>query len=91
MAAGAPLDVGQVLAEQLVKAAKVVEEQLDAELNKYFVFINVSLSSYINAFFLWRYDHMDENDFEALKQKRLAALKHQQAKKQEWLANGHGR
>jgi hypothetical protein len=52
MAAGAPLDVGQVLAEQLVKAAKVVEEQLDAELNKYFVFINVSLSSYINAFFL---------------------------------------
>lgn len=36
MAAGAPLDVGQVLAEQLVKAAKVVEEQLDAELNKYF-------------------------------------------------------
>lgn len=34
---------------------------------------------------------MDENDFESLKQKRMAALKQQQAKKQEWLANGHGR
>jgi len=38
-----------------------------------------------------RYDNMDENDFESLKQKRMAALKQQQAKKQEWLANGHGR
>ncbi len=28
------MDVGQLLADQLVKAAKVVEEQLDAELNK---------------------------------------------------------
>lgn len=28
------VDMGQLLADQLVKAAKVVEEQLDAELNK---------------------------------------------------------
>ena len=32
--AGPGMDVGQLLADQLVKAAKVVEEQLDAELNK---------------------------------------------------------
>ena len=30
----AGMDMGQLLADQLVKAAKVVEEQLDAELNK---------------------------------------------------------
>ena len=28
------VDMGQLLADQLVKAAKVVEEQLDAQLNK---------------------------------------------------------
>jgi hypothetical protein len=28
------MDVGQLLADQLMQAAKVVEEQLDAELNK---------------------------------------------------------
>ena len=28
------MDVGQLLADQLMQAAKVIEEQLDAELNK---------------------------------------------------------
>jgi hypothetical protein len=70
MAAGG-MDMGQILAEQLVQAAKVVEEKLDAEINKL--------------------ENMDEDEMEALKTKRMAALKKQQAKKQEWLAQGHGR
>ncbi len=65
------MDMGQILAEQLVQAAKVVEEKLDAEINKL--------------------ENMDEDEMEALKAKRMAALKKQQAKKQEWLAQGHGR
>jgi len=43
MANGVPVDVGQVLADQLVKAAKVVEEQLDAELHKYNLFYIISI------------------------------------------------
>ncbi len=70
MAAGG-MDMGQILAEQLVQAAKVVEEKLDAEINKL--------------------ENMDEDEMEAIKTKRMAALKKQQAKKQEWLAQGHGR
>ena len=70
MAAGG-MDMGQILAEQLVQAAKVVEEKLDAEINKL--------------------ENMDEDEMEALKTKRMAALKKQQAKKQEWLAQGHGK
>ena len=34
MAGMGGMDVGQLLADQLMQAAKVVEEQLDAELNK---------------------------------------------------------
>jgi hypothetical protein len=34
MAGPGGMDVGQLLADQLMQAAKVVEEQLDAELNK---------------------------------------------------------
>merc|ERR1719502_481152 len=36
-------------------------------------------------------DDMDEDDFEALRQRRLAAMKKQAEKKKEWLSNGHGR
>jgi len=63
-------NVGDVLADQLVKAAQIVEEQLDAEID--------------------RLEKMDDDDLEALRQKRMAGMKKQQAKKQEWLANGHG-
>jgi len=59
------------LAEHLVKATKVIEDQLDAEIEKI--------------------DKMNEDDFEALREKRLAALKKQAAQKQEWMANGHGK
>ena len=62
--------MGELMATQLVKAAQVVEEQLDAEIE--------------------RLEKMDEDDLEALRQKRMAGLKKQQAKKQEWLSNGHG-
>ena len=64
------VDVGQILADQMLQAAKVVEEQLDAEMDKL--------------------DKMDEDDLEALKARRMKALKKQQEKKREWLANGHG-
>merc|ERR1711993_49058 len=62
--------VGDVLASQLVNAAKIVEEQLDAEID--------------------RLEKLDEDDLEVLRQKRMAGMKKQQAKKQEWLSNGHG-
>merc|ERR1712062_399331 len=61
---------GDLMATQLIKAAQVVEEQLDAEIE--------------------RMEKMDEDDLESLRQKRMAGLKKQQAKKQEWLSNGHG-
>ena len=62
--------MGDLMANQLIKAAQVVEEQLDAEIE--------------------RMEKMDEDDLESLRQKRMAGLKKQQAKKQEWLSNGHG-
>lgn len=57
--------------DQLLKAAKVVEEQVDAELHKL--------------------DHMEEDDFEALRRKRMQNLKKMQEQKQEWMVQGHGR
>ena len=45
----------QVMEQQLIQVAKVMEDQIDAEMEKM--------------------DKMDEDDFEALKQKRLQALK----------------
>lgn len=66
----APVNMGELMAGQLMKAAQVVEEQLDAEIEKL--------------------DKMDEDELEVLRQKRMAGLKKQAAKKQEWLANGHG-
>lgn len=35
-------------------------------------------------------DNMTEDDYETIRQKRLAQLKAQHQKKQQWLANGHG-
>ncbi len=64
MAGAAPVDVGELMAGQLMKAAQVVEEQLDAEIN--------------------RLENMDEDELEVLRQKRMAAMKKQQAKKQVW-------
>ena len=50
--------MGELMATQLIKAAQVVEEQLDAEIE--------------------RMEKMDEDDLEALRQKRMAGLKKQQ-------------
>ena len=36
-------------------------------------------------------DNMDEDDYEVIRQKRLAQMKKQAEKKREWLSNGHGR
>lgn len=59
------------MAEHLVNATMVIEQQLDAEIEKM--------------------ERMDEDDFDALRQKRMQALKKQAALKQEWIALGHGR
>ncbi|VDK78618.1 unnamed protein product [Litomosoides sigmodontis] len=37
-----------------------------------------------------KYDNLDENDLEAIRQKRLQELKKKQLQRQEWLRNGHG-
>ena len=37
-----------------------------------------------------RLGRLDGDDLEVLRQKRMAGMKKQQAKKQEWLSNGHG-
>jgi len=63
----APADM---MSNQLMAAAQIVEQQLDAEIE--------AMSK------------MDGDDLEALRQQRMAAMKKQAAKKQEWLANGHG-
>jgi len=68
--AGAP-DMGQLMADQLMKAAQIVEEQVDTEIE--------------------RLEKMDGDELEVLRQKRMAVMKKQQAKKQEWLSNGHGK
>lgn len=64
-------NVQNALEGQLLQAAKMVEQQLDAEIEKL--------------------DKMDEDDFEALRQKRMDALKKAQQQKQEWINNGHGK
>ena len=38
-----------------------------------------------------RLDHMEEDDFEQLRRKRMMQLKKAQEQKQEWLAQGHGK
>ncbi|CAB4069801.1 Thioredoxin domain-containing protein 9 [Lepeophtheirus salmonis] len=63
-------DVGSILSERLMAAAQVVEEQLDAEMNKL--------------------EKLDEDDLEAIRRQRLANLEKAQAKKREWLKQGHG-
>jgi len=60
----------KILEGALVQAAKAMEEQLDAEIEKL--------------------EKLDEDGLEALKAKRMQALKKQQEKKREWLSNGHG-
>lgn len=37
-----------------------------------------------------QYDALDENELEAIRQKRIQELKQKQLQKQEWLRNGHG-
>ena len=69
--AGQPqVDVGAILANQMLQAAKVVEEQIDREMEQL--------------------EKLDEDSLEALKQRRLKALKKAQEQKQEWIAQGHG-
>jgi len=64
------VDMGAVLGQQLLNVAKVMEEQVDEEIQKL--------------------ERMDEDDLEAIKRKRMEAMKNAQKKKAEWLQQGHG-
>jgi len=68
--AGANAAIGDVLSQRLLEAAKVVEEQVDAQLQEL--------------------DNLDDDDYEAIRQKRLEAMKKMGAKRDEWIQNGHG-
>jgi len=71
--AGLPagVDMESIMSAQLMQAATMVEDQIDAEMAK-------------------MEKLPDEDEMEALRRKRMEALKKQQDKKAEWRANGHG-
>lgn len=56
--------------QQLIEATRVVEQQLDAEIE--------------------RLERLDDDDLEALRQRRLAALRRQADQRRDWLAAGQG-
>lgn len=60
----------QALEQQLMHAAEVMEEQVDAEMKKM--------------------NELDEDDIEAIRQRRLKAMQRSHAAKQEFIAKGHG-
>ncbi|KAL5012834.1 hypothetical protein ScPMuIL_011385 [Solemya velum] len=60
----------QAVQKQLVEATKIMEQQVDAEID--------------------RIDRMEDDDYEKLRQRRLAGMKKAQQQKQDWLAAGHG-
>ncbi|KAK4301260.1 hypothetical protein Pmani_026593 [Petrolisthes manimaculis] len=59
-----------MMEKQLVAATHIIEQQLDAEIEKL--------------------DNLDNDDLDAIRRDRLAAMKKRQEKKREWVANGHG-
>jgi len=60
----------QVVENQLMQVAKVVEDQLDDQIHEL--------------------ENLGDEDIEKLRQRRIDAMKRQQAKRQQWLAKGHG-
>ncbi|XP_026563337.1 thioredoxin domain-containing protein 9 [Pseudonaja textilis] len=71
MDADTSVDVfSKALEAPMLQTSKILEEQLDAEIQKL--------------------DHMDEDELELLKRRRLEGLKKAQQQKQEWLSKGHG-
>ncbi|KAF4109010.1 thioredoxin domain-containing protein 9 [Onychostoma macrolepis] len=62
--------VAKALEQQVLQSARMVEEKLDAELEKF--------------------ESMDEDGLERLKERRLEALKKAHKQKQEWISKGHG-
>lgn len=62
--------MGAILGQQLINAARVMEEQVDEQINKL--------------------ENMDEDDIEAIKRRRLEAMKNNAKKKAEWKQQGHG-
>ncbi|KAA0196870.1 Thioredoxin domain-containing protein 9 [Fasciolopsis buskii] len=60
----------QALQTQLIKAAQVLEDTLDEEIN--------------------RLDNLNEDDLEAIRQRRLKQMKEETQKRNEWLAAGNG-
>ncbi|XP_023333000.1 thioredoxin domain-containing protein 9-like [Eurytemora carolleeae] len=64
------VDMGAILSQQLINAARVMEEQVDDEIKNL--------------------EKLDEDDLEAIKRRRLEAMKNMQKKKAEWMQQGHG-
>ena len=64
---------------------QVMQQAMEAQLVQAAQMVEAQLDSEID-----RLEKLDEDDLETLRQKRLQALKRQQAQKQEWLAQGHG-
>jgi hypothetical protein len=63
-------DIGGAVQQQLIEATKIMEEQVDAELNKI--------------------DSMQDEDYEALRQKQLENMKKAAGQREEYLKQGHG-
>jgi hypothetical protein len=61
---------GQLVEQAVLRVAKQLEDQLDAELHKL--------------------DHLQDDDLERLRARRIADLKKQQERAREWAAKGHG-
>jgi len=63
--------MADALSQQLLEAAKVVEEQVDKQMEEL--------------------DRLDDDDLEAIRQKRIEQMKKMANKRDEWMMAGHGK
>lgn len=63
--------MAEALSQQLLEAAKVVEEQVDKQMEEL--------------------DRLDDDDLEAIRQKRIEQMKKMANKRDEWMMAGHGK
>ncbi|XP_033096574.1 thioredoxin domain-containing protein 9-like [Anneissia japonica] len=59
-----------VVQQQVLEATKIIESQVDAEIE--------------------RIDHLDQDDLESIRRRRLEGMKKLEEQRKTWLANGHG-
>jgi len=62
--------MADMLSQQLLEAAKLVEEQVDSQLQEL--------------------DNLDDDGYEAIRQRRMEQMKKMAAKREEWKQHGHG-